>query len=598
MIGFAPYMGISLIDKVILPDWQSKVSHLQAQQEAFDGVIKIKLTAKTAVFCANQQPTQADKADTPLEFSQHPNGKLMLSGSTVRAAIRNVLEIATYGKSMFVDNHVVAVRNFYDENYKKTIKNQKAGWLKFSGDKWTFSACEVETFSYDDQKTLLRLGDYQLQKWVAKDKYNVWPLTMPIMLKEHKGKEWRAVFVGYIAKKTGDYYFRSHSPQSCEDVPAEVVNRFKLAHQNKESHLDDLLKNPCPVNGIPVFAFYNANNKIQELGLAKLPRVAASEGPKDKLDKQRLDNNSNQLDFPELLFGRVFVDSAALKGIEQGLKHRISFSDFTQCSTNAISHRPLAPRTHTLMTPRASYTPYSLEPSRSGHAGSFHDRNSKLRVQHKRYFQRKKLAGVSNGAPRNTQEDNRLVTKFTPLPEGSIFNGTLTFKNLNPIELGAILWALKLDGQTLYHQLGMAKPYGYGSIECALESIECRKLSPEHDPLASAGDLFNRLAPTLWESNNNELVASISAFKRYVADQANANTKNPALDFNALVPIEELLYMLRQHDDSPGYMDLKPDRNLSLSIQTMTYTEGRKHNQGQIPVPIEALQASRSKTKT
>jgi CRISPR-associated protein (TIGR03986 family) len=47
--------------------------------------------------------------------------------------------------------------------------------------------------------------------------------------------------------------------------------------------------------------------------------------------------------------------------------------------------------------------------------------------------------------------------------KGAVFSGRIRFENLHPVDLGALLAALKLPDECA-HKIGMGKPYGMGSI--------------------------------------------------------------------------------------------------------------------------------------
>jgi len=75
---------------------------------------------------------------------------------------------------------------------------------------------------------------------------------------------------------------------------------------------------------------------------------------------------------------------------------------------------------------------------------------------------------------------NNVKTKLNALPSGTVFEIPLTFHNLRPMELGALLWALsfgdikafgKADNTPrLRHRLGMGKPLGLGEVEIEIAS--------------------------------------------------------------------------------------------------------------------------------
>ncbi|NOZ71029.1 MAG: TIGR03986 family CRISPR-associated RAMP protein [Chloroflexi bacterium] len=72
-------------------------------------------------------------------------------------------------------------------------------------------------------------------------------------------------------------------------------------------------------------------------------------------------------------------------------------------------------------------------------------------------------------AGRKQDHQNRSVRGVrTP---GNIFEFTVDFENLAPLELGALLWSLDLDGRG-FHRLGYGKPLGFGSVQVSIEQVE------------------------------------------------------------------------------------------------------------------------------
>lgn len=52
---------------------------------------------------------------------------------------------------------------------------------------------------------------------------------------------------------------------------------------------------------------------------------------------------------------------------------------------------------------------------------------------------------------------------------GSVFEFTVDFENLAPIELGALLWSLHIEGW--HHRIGYAKPLGFGSAQIEILNV-------------------------------------------------------------------------------------------------------------------------------
>jgi CRISPR-associated protein (TIGR03986 family) len=65
-------------------------------------------------------------------------------------------------------------------------------------------------------------------------------------------------------------------------------------------------------------------------------------------------------------------------------------------------------------------------------------------------------------------DQNRTVRDA--LKPGATFTFTVDFENLAPVELGALLYALELEGD-LVHRLGYAKPLGFGSVKVTVDEV-------------------------------------------------------------------------------------------------------------------------------
>lgn len=72
------------------------------------------------------------------------------------------------------------------------------------------------------------------------------------------------------------------------------------------------------------------------------------------------------------------------------------------------------------------------------------------------------------GSPRGTKSDQNRTVRGVVAPESS-FEFELEYENLDRLELGALLWALELDGW--HHRLGLAKPLGFGSVTVSVTKM-------------------------------------------------------------------------------------------------------------------------------
>lgn len=71
---------------------------------------------------------------------------------------------------------------------------------------------------------------------------------------------------------------------------------------------------------------------------------------------------------------------------------------------------------------------------------------------------------------------------------GNVFQFTIDFHNLAPVELGALLWTLNLSGdEGCYFRLGYAKPLGFGSVKLQVESVELLDHQQRYSSLQQTG---------------------------------------------------------------------------------------------------------------
>ncbi|HRG66946.1 MAG TPA: RAMP superfamily CRISPR-associated protein, partial [Saprospiraceae bacterium] len=88
----------------------------------------------------------------------------------------------------------------------------------------------------------------------------------------------------------------------------------------------------------------------------------------------------------------------------------------------------------------------------------------------KKYPIQNKINKEINNNGQNETKNDKVFTYFSPISNHS-FIGKLRFHNLRPQEIGALISALTLHGNDhLYHNIGGAKPYGYGKIKIVLKN--------------------------------------------------------------------------------------------------------------------------------
>jgi len=121
------------------------------------------------------------------------------------------------------------------------------------------------------------------------------------------------------------------------------------------------------------------------------------------------------------------------------------------------------------------------------------------------------------------------------LSENNIITFTIDFENLAPVELGALLWTLKLENNWV-HRLGLAKPLGFGSLKTTAIKLEKISHSARYKTFAEQG--IQEISDVSWE-------------KDYIDIFKNAMKKRYGKDFGALKNFEDLAAILGKEPQLP-----------------------------------------------
>lgn len=227
----------------------------------------------------------------------------------------------------------------------------------------------------------------------------------------------------------------------------------------------DELKRKMRDGGIPVFfreRIVDGKPAIKDLGLAFLYKLPYENTPYELEEKYRTyisDKNSSQKvgpDSPDMaacIFGYINPKT------KHSIKGRVQVSPFF--CTNKVECKEYR---LTLNSPKASYYPIYIQQNNvdaSGHVkGAYNTYNDGVLSGWKRYNLRDNI--WESCSP---DENNKIDTYIQPLGVGSTFEGEIHFHNLKKVELGALLSALTFFGANdCQHQIGQAKPYGFGRI--------------------------------------------------------------------------------------------------------------------------------------
>lgn len=492
----APYNFVPANRAVFRAPWAQHVSQDRPFADGVSGTIDYQLIAESRLLVGAQR----DEAKG-VEFTRLPDGRPFIPGSSIKGMLRNVVEIASFSRMRFVDDRRYSLRDltkkmravYGDKLSRKTGDGafeplSQAGWLSFDvGQRaWTIQPCQFARIEHSDLAQIAKRPPWKNKdRPTARQKYSAWKklgasleLTCdvsPATNHPHsegktlryskvdprgKGDKGTLVFTGQPGpNKHMEFLFHSPS-ESRLTVDAGVWRGFTEVHADSDDWAYWKSRNP-----IPVFYLTDQNGSVESLGLAMMYKLAYTHTVRQTLAHSSLDHLEDAADdLAALLFG--WTDDSG----QQSLRSRVV------CEPAKLVGDVPKPEDHTVIlnSPKASFFPnYLRQPDgvngklgKNGRYITYMDSTAELRGW-KRYPARD-TKGTALRSPGRGQE--KVASRLRPLPAGVAFNGRISFHNLRPAELGALVWALKLGGGNgLRHSLGMGKPYGMGQVRVDID---------------------------------------------------------------------------------------------------------------------------------
>jgi CRISPR/Cas system CSM-associated protein Csm3 (group 7 of RAMP superfamily) len=178
--------------------------------------------------------------------------------------------------------------------------------------------------------------------------------------------------------------------------------------------------------------------------------------------------NENCQDFTSCIFGYSKKSTEKL----ENLKGRVHIGHaFALENTAKILPKH---KKYVLGTPKASYYPNYISQDaypngiiKGIYKTFMHD--TAVISGYKRYPVRKDYLPESN----STKDTDKVATIITPLEKGAHFTCNISYHNLRPEELGALISAITFhNSKDHFHSLGMGKPFGLGRISVEVKNLE------------------------------------------------------------------------------------------------------------------------------
>ena len=533
----APYNFVPLQNKVYFPNWADQISIDIPFSDGLSGELVCEMVAESPIYTRNAVAKNFGEDNKKIQDPEYQsffkfNDQYMIPGSSIKGMIRSVLEIISLGKiGNFTDDKRYSIRDLNNHIYSTPIREAKAGFLKLVDGKFQVTLCGVEEVTHDE------LISYYKKKYhkevdirspqLACEKYKTWgnDLTYNGQTLVFTGQPTRSK--PFPEPKRGNPKYREFLfCKTGQVVPLEkkVFDEFEFIHsENGNPNKDwEHWKKQFLLKGkeVPVF-FLMSDKKITKMGLAKMFRLAYTNTIHESINHTTKEHLNEKPDLAECIFGYTGKG----KNKQTSLKGRVSITTAV-CTHKVETNQPVE---MILGSPKPSYYPnYIEQPSMirdTREYKTFMDKDCKIRGW-KRYPARQNMPELSK-VPKEQGEvkQEKVKTALRALGNGTKFQFKIKFHNLRPIELGALYWALTWGSDpNLVHKIGMAKPFGYGSVKINVSSTNIYQIPRTEisDTKKKLEESMNLFLEEMKKANNNSPILN-SDWMKQLKSMANPN---------------------------------------------------------------------------
>ncbi len=541
--AMAPYNFVPLPKKIYTVDEKNLPKHDRFVEGAHSGYIDLTIKTLTPLFIRgpvvqdNGEWNDRDSRLRPEPFKA-PDGRPMIPGSSLRGMIRSLVEILSFSKIQPVTDERPFFRTVGNDRLGRAYRARMTpngtkpwgGFIKKEGDRWVIVPAKEVLRASRELLNDMTLGipgrptpnyypnwkGQHKECWFKRERSYSFKIN-DVKLDQKSGYE-RGILVlsGSAPKKKADFIFSGRDESKAIEIPQHQWDRFhsedQITQWQQIAYPKDKPKSHCRKydghlrDGEPVFFICDEEKKSDEnadgllfFGRAQMFRFPYDLSPLD-LIPENIKNAG--LDLTEAMFGKA--PQGKKKG-EIAVKGRLSFEDAV-----AISGGPdwfeetIVPKI--LSSPKITCFPHYLE--QEGVANSYNlktyleDDKAAIRG-HKSYWHRWDESMGEDSAQRlrvikeldnhdsflkdlrKSEPQDKQHTVIRPVKPHVTFSGRVCFENLNDIELGALLAAIKLP-ENCAHKLGMGKPLGMGSVKIEA-NLNCVNRSEQYSSWESVG---------------------------------------------------------------------------------------------------------------
>ncbi len=503
-VALAPYNFVPLPERVVPAEAQVPVNQSVYHADRFTGRIACTLTTDSPLYvrCGltpEQLAAGVEAKDRPDFFFTESPGTPVIPGSSLRGMLRALVEVAAYGK---LDRVTDRPRFFYravaakaDDplaaSYKSQLRSVKAGYVTRQADGWAIiparaigadSFIKVRESDVPTSVGLTRMNerDYHLQRIPVSFTHKRTPRGRIVVDRidrpgVHQFAGMLVTSGNMLIGKAGQRTPRKNHVV----VPEPGSGALPIAEDavaDYRNGLSDFIEEQLGPNGVlresaPVFYFEPSRGQaVMAFGHSpnfRLPfRFPGSEraaSPHDFVPEEL--RAEGLIDLAEAIFG--FVRGRRQdRQEEQAVAGRVFVSDATPAPGQTdlwLGTEPITP--HVLGSPKpTTFQHYLVQPGGGKrdlkHYGSRPGEETTVRG-HKLYWHKGATPAIAMPPDKRQKVNETQITSIRPVRAGVSFSFTLHVENLSQIELGALLWVLRLGGDPVYRlKLGMGKPPG------------------------------------------------------------------------------------------------------------------------------------------
>lgn len=464
-------------------------------KELYSGTITCTLKALTPIMVAG--PSDRNEKNSVRKFLEVDNKKI-IQGSSIKGMFRSYIEAFSCSIMHPVTDSYIFWRNVTGNNsgaYKEAFEAERTGgFLKKEGARYKFYKAE----------NITRLSERDKESYCT-GRFN----------NKHKGYS--------FGKPKGEGVF----------LDDEIVNRFLNQVESNPSQMKiwENEKKKLEGNGFArVFCIYfkdgEKKGQVRELGVARYMRIPYPQTPEQLAGCFKSD------DFCAQLFGYV-VSKNKNANTKKG---KLSFSE---CRLN--NARELGIKSLILGSPKPTCVQHYVDqwikewevPSK------YQDDNKnadKLKKYEKGYALRgRKFYWHRKTQLQNTSTDNPdVVTKFIPVDKGAEGTFRITLNSVNELELGAILELLNLPDNSAC-KIGMAKPYGYGSVKIEVQKFDLQKDSSRYSSIT------RRLSGSDNSISKKDRESLVKYFEKYVCESLYSGEDYSYEEIQSIADLREMM---------------------------------------------------------